>query len=67
MKINNKQIVAYVKDMVIDNLRKRDFWQEIFIIINDKSGKVLVGHIDGLIELFTKAKEILERGKNDKD
>ena len=65
--MNDKQIVDYVQDMIVDNLAKRDFWREIFTIKNDKTNKELLAHIEGLIELFTKAKEILENigGKNE--
>ncbi len=65
--MNDKQIIDYVQDMIVDNLAKRDFWREIFTIKNDKTNKELLAHIEGLIELFTKAKEILENigGKNE--
>ncbi len=58
--MNDKQIVKYVKDMIINNLAMRDYWEEMFTIKSDETNKTLLGHIDGLIELFTKAKEILE-------
>lgn len=64
--MNDEQIVKYVKDMIINNLAQRDYWEEIFIIKDDKSNKILISHIDGLIELFTKANEILE-SKGGKD
>ncbi len=65
--MNDEQIVKYVKDMIINNLAQKDYWEEIFIIKDDKSNKILISHIDGLIELFTKAEEILEKGgKNEK-
>lgn len=59
--MNDEQIVKYVKDMIIDNLAKRDFWQEASFISFDETNKTLLAHINGLIELFTKAKEILEK------
>ncbi len=58
--MNDEQIVKYVKDMIINNLEIRDYWKEIFTIKNDETNKTLLAHIDGLIELFIKAKEILE-------
>ncbi len=64
--MSDEQIVEYVMDMIVDNLAKRDYWIEIFYIKTDKTNKTLIGHIDGLIKLFTKAKEILE-SRGDKD
>ena len=65
--MNDEQIINFVRDMIADNLAKRDFWEEIFFIKFDETNKTLIAHIDGLIELFTKAKEILENkgGKDD--
>ena len=59
--MTNDQIVKYVKDMIVDNLGKRDYWREVVSINYDETNKTLIAHIDGLIELFTKAKEILEK------
>ena len=58
--MSDDQIVKYVKDMIVDNLGKRDYWREVVSINYDETNKTLIAHIDGLIELFTKAKEILE-------
>ena len=58
--MSNEQIVEYAKEMIVDNLSKRGFFEEVFLVKNDKTNKTLIDHIDGLIELFTKAKEILE-------
>ena len=58
--MNDEQIVKYVRDMIVDNLAKRDYWQEAAFINFDKTNKTLIAHIDGIIELFTKAKEILK-------
>ena len=60
--MNDEQVVKYVKDMIIDNLAKRGYWKEVSFIKIDETNKTLLAHIDGLIELFTKAKEILEKG-----
>ena len=60
--MDNERIVNYVSDMIIDNLAKRDYWTEAFRIKADGTNKTLIAHIDGLIELFQKAKEILEDG-----
>ena len=62
--MNNEQIVEYVKEMIVDNLSKRGFFEEVCLIKGDKTNKTLIAHINGLIKLFIKAKEILEkRGK----
>ena len=63
--MNDEQIVKYVRDMIVDNLVKRDFWQEAAFLKFDETNKILVTHIDGLIELFIKAKEILKGTNND--
>ena len=63
--MNNEQIIEYVKEMIVDNLSKRGFFEEVCLIKVDKTNKTLIYHINGLIELFTKAKEILEN-KGDK-
>ena len=64
--MNDEQIVKYVRDMIADNLAKRDYWQEAAFLKFDKTNRTLIAHIDGLIELFTKAKEIL-KNKGGKD
>lgn len=58
--MNDEQIVKYVKEMIVDNLSKRGFFEEVCLIKGDKTNKTLLAHINGLTELFTKAKEILE-------
>lgn len=64
--MNDKQIVGYVKEMIVNNLSTRGFFEETVLISCDKTNNLLLEHIDGLIELFNKAKEILE-SKSDKD
>ena len=59
--MSDEHIVKYVQDMIVDNLAKRDFWQEVIYIKSDKTNKILLEHIIGLLELFQKAKEIIER------
>lgn len=63
--MSDEHIVKYVQDMIVDNLAKRDFWQEAIYIKSDKTNKILLEHIVGLLELFQKAKEIIE-GNNKK-
>lgn len=62
--MSDKKIIEYVRSMIVDNLAKRNYWQEVIAIKVDKTNKELLAHIDGLIELFQKAKEIIERKNN---
>ena len=65
--MNDKQIVKYVENLIIDNLAKNDSWIDIAEIKSDETNEILIQHINGLMALFVKAKEILEKkgGKND--
>ena len=64
--MEEREIIKYVEDMIVNNLAKRDYWREAMNVKCDETKKCLIAHIDGLIELFTKAKEILEN-KGGKD
>ena len=64
--MSNKQVIKYVKNLIINNLAKNECWEEIFFIKEDKTNETLLAHINGLIVLFVKAKEILEK-KGGKD
>lgn len=58
--MNDEQIVMYVRRMIINNLKDNDCLKDVFAIQFDKSNILLLEHIKGVIELFEKAKEILE-------
>ena len=60
--MNDEQIVKYVRDMITNNLTDKSFFEEAIWVKFDETNKTLLEHINGLIELFTKAKEILEKG-----
>ena len=59
--MTDKQIVEYVKRMIVYNLDNNDCQKEAILINFDDTNKLLLAHIKGLIELFKKAKEILEK------
>ena len=59
--MTDKQIVEYVKRMIAYNLDNNDCQKETILINFDDTNKLLLAHIKGLIELFKKAKEILEK------
>ena len=61
MKMNDKQIVRYVENFIIDNLAKNNSWIDIAEIKSDETNEILIQHIDSLMSLFVKAKEILEK------
>lgn len=65
MTMNDEQIVQYVKDMILGNLNRYGETTEIICIMADD--EYLLEHIKGVMALFKKAKEILERRKNDND
>ncbi len=58
--MNDKQIITYVKNMIVSNLANNDCTKDVALLITDTTNRELLAHINGLIELFTKAKEILE-------
>ena len=58
--MNDEQIVAYVRRMIVHNLNNNDCLKEAITIQMDTSNTLLLAHIKGVIELFEKAKEILE-------
>ena len=60
--MTDKQIVEYVKRMIVYNLDNNDCQKEAISINFDDTNKLLLAHIKGLIEVFKKAKEILENG-----
>ena len=64
--MSDEQIVKYVRSMITENLAQRGYWEEIAMIKLDDENRELLTHIDGLIELFTKAKEILEKKEGKK-
>ena len=59
-----KQIVETVKQMILVNLNYNNCTRDVVSLMVDETNKVLLAHIKGIIALFQKAKEILERGKN---
>ena len=61
MKMNDKQIVRYVENFIIDNLAKNNSRIDIAEIKSDETNEILIQHIDSLMSLFVKAKEILEK------
>ena len=62
--MNDKQIVETVKQMILVNLNYNNCTRDVVSLMVDETNKVLLAHIKGIIALFQKAKEILERGKN---
>ena len=66
VKMTDEQIIKYVRNMIVNNLYNNDCHNEAVYVCYDTTNKILLEHIVGLIELFKKAKEILERGKNGK-
>ena len=59
--MTDKQIVEYVKRIIVYNLDNNDCQKEAILINFDNTNKLLLEHIIGLIALFKKAKEILEK------
>ncbi len=59
--MSDNQIIEYVRDMVINNLTRRGYWEDAALINTDDENKELLAHINGLLKLFEKAKEILEK------
>ena len=59
--MNNQQIVKYAREVVVFNLEKREFIKDMMLIMSDDTNQLLLEHINGLINLFMKAKEIIER------
>lgn len=58
--MNDEQIVMYVRKMIMNNLKDNDCLKDVFAIQADRTNTLLLAHIKGVIELFEKAKEILE-------
>ena len=58
--MNDKQIVAYVRKMIVTNLDANECINEAISIQLDTSNTLLLEHIKGVIKLLEKAKEILE-------
>lgn len=57
--MTDKQIIEYVKQMIMDNLERGDNVKEMAMLIVDDTNELLLAHIIGLIALFKKAKEII--------
>ena len=64
--MTDKQIVEYVKRIIVYNLDNNDCQKEAILINFDNTNKLLLEHIIGLIALFKKAKGILEK-ENDNE
>lgn len=70
--MNDKQIVEYVRNMIIVNLNQyiqnktgdvRLLMSEIYNLENDENNETLLGHIKGVKELLEKAEKIIESEK----
>ena len=59
--MNDEQIVKYAREVVLFNLEKREFIKDMMLIMSDDTNQLLLEHINELINLFMKAKEIIER------
>lgn len=64
--MNDKQIVEYVKRLIIENLNQyvctgdtELILSEIYNLDSDKDNKVLLGHIKGVKALLEKAEQII--------
>ena len=64
--MSDEKIIEYVRYIVLNNLNHNGFTKECAYVMNDETNRLLLEHIKGLIALFEKAKEILEKG-GDKD
>ncbi len=58
--MNDEQIVKYVKEIIISNLSNYHI-KDAILVATDETNELLLEHINGLIKLFEKAKEILEK------
>ena len=71
--MNDKQIVEYARRLIRANLLQYEetntatIISEIYNLDNDKTNKELLEHINGVIELLQKAKEIIEKERNEKN
>ena len=69
--MNDKQIVEYARKLIRANLLQYEetntatIISEIYNLDNDKTNKELLEHINGVIELLQKAKEIIEKERNE--
>ena len=72
IKMNDKQILDYVKNMIKANLNQyidigdtNLIVSEIYDLENEKDNKILLGHIKGVKALLEKAEQIIENNKED--
>lgn len=69
--MNDKQIVEYARKLIRANLMQYEETNTAYIISTiynldtDKTNGELLEHINGVIELLQKAKEIIEKERNE--